>query len=66
MSAPLAAGYDRLLVDLDGTAYAGAVAIPGAAAPAGPSPTTTTRVSAMRWNSGSARITTNRARARRP
>ena len=32
MSAPLAAGYDRLLVDLDGTAYAGAVAIPGAAA----------------------------------
>ncbi len=27
----LAAGYDRLLVDLDGTAYAGAVAIPGAA-----------------------------------
>ncbi|NMD54002.1 MULTISPECIES: HAD-IIA family hydrolase [Tsukamurella] len=27
----LAEGYDRLLVDLDGTAYAGAVAIPGAA-----------------------------------
>lgn len=31
MTAPLAAAYDRLLVDLDGTAYAGAVAIPGAA-----------------------------------
>ncbi|KXO88763.1 HAD family hydrolase [Tsukamurella pulmonis] len=28
---PLAEAYDRLLVDLDGTAYAGAVAIPGAA-----------------------------------
>lgn len=31
MSDALAGSYDRLLVDLDGTAYAGAVAIPGAA-----------------------------------
>ncbi|MGX9297318.1 HAD-IIA family hydrolase [Tsukamurella paurometabola] len=31
MSTALAAAYDRLLVDLDGTVYAGAVAIPGAA-----------------------------------